>query len=51
MDVEVKTRYSAKCAKAKICMDGKNIRVVFDEPQRAITPRTISCVLYTEILF
>ena len=38
MDVEVKTRYSAKVAKAKIRQEGEKIKVVFDEPQRAITP-------------
>ena len=35
MEVEVKTRYSAKQAKAKICQDGEYVKVVFDEPQRA----------------
>ena len=39
MEVEVKTRYSAKQAKAKIHMEDENtIKVVFNEPQRAITP-------------
>ena len=38
MEVTVKTRYSAKEAKAKIIQDGPNIRVIFDEPQKAITP-------------
>lgn len=38
LEVEVKTRYSAKVAKAKIIQEGNNIRVIFDEPQRAITP-------------
>lgn len=38
MDVDVKTRYSSKVAKAKIEQDGENIKVTFDEPQRAITP-------------
>lgn len=37
MDVEVKTRYSTKVAKAKILKEDNNIKVVFDEPQRAIT--------------
>lgn len=36
--VEVKTRYSAKSAKAKIREEEGKIKVVFDEPQRAITP-------------
>ncbi len=38
MEVDVKTRYTSKCAKAKIIQEDKNIRVTFDEPQRAITP-------------
>ena len=36
--VDVKTRYSSKVAKAKIRQEGENIKVTFDEPQRAITP-------------
>jgi tRNA-specific 2-thiouridylase len=38
MEVEVKTRYSSKVAKAKIKQEENNIKVIFDEPQRAITP-------------
>ena len=38
MEVDVKTRYSSKVAKAKIEQDGENIKVTFGEPQRAITP-------------
>ena len=38
IEVEVKTRYSAKVAKAKIIQEENKIRVIFDEPQRAITP-------------
>ena len=39
IEVEVKTRYSAKQAKAKIKMiDEQIIKVVFDQPQRAVTP-------------
>lgn len=39
IEVEVKTRYSAKSAKAKISSLGEDrIKIVFDEPQRAITP-------------
>ena len=38
LEVDVKTRYSSKVAKAKIEQDGENIKVTFDEPQRAITP-------------
>lgn len=38
MDVEVKTRYSSKVAKAKIKQINDKIVVKFDEPQRAVTP-------------
>ena len=38
LTVDVKTRYSSKLAKAKIIHEGRGIKVVFDEPQRAITP-------------
>lgn len=38
IDVEVKTRYSTKSAKAKIKQIDNQIVVMFDEPQRAITP-------------
>lgn len=38
IDVEVKVRYSAKSAKAKIKQEGAQISVIFEEPQRAITP-------------
>lgn len=37
-EVTVKTRYSSKEASAKIKQEENNIRVIFDEPQRAITP-------------
>ncbi len=37
-EVEVKTRYSAKESKAKIIQENDKIRVIFNEPQRAITP-------------
>ena len=47
IEVEVKTRYSAKQAKAKIIQDGQNIKVIFDEPQRAITPGQ-SAVFYVD---
>ena len=36
--VEVKTRYSSKVAKAKIMQNKNEIKVEFEEPQRAITP-------------
>lgn len=38
LDVEIKTRYSARQAKGKIVQVGDRIKVKFDEPQRAITP-------------
>ena len=38
MEVEVKTRYSANVAKAQIMQNGNEIKVIFNEPQRAITP-------------
>lgn len=39
LDVEVKTRYSSKQAKAKIIqIDQNNIKIKFEEPQRALTP-------------
>jgi tRNA-uridine 2-sulfurtransferase len=38
MEVDVKTRYSSKVAKAKIIQVGNTIQVEFEEPQRAITP-------------
>lgn len=47
MDVTVKTRYSSKEAKAKIIQEGTNIKVVFDEPQKAITPGQ-SAVFYVD---
>ncbi len=47
VEVEVKTRYSAKSAKASIIQNGNNIKVVFDEPQRAITPGQ-SAVFYID---
>lgn len=38
IEVTVKTRYSTKVARAKIIQENDNIRVIFEEPQRAITP-------------
>ena len=47
LEVEVKTRYSSKVAKAKIIQQENNIKVIFDEPQRAITPGQ-SAVFYVD---
>ena len=48
MDVEVKTRYSSKVAKARIIENtDKTIKVIFEEPQRAITPGQ-SAVFYID---
>lgn len=47
IEVDVKTRYSSKIAKAKIIKENNNIRVIFDEPQRAITPGQ-SAVFYID---
>ena len=47
MEVEIKTRYSAKSAKGKIIQDGNEIEIVFDEPQRAVTPGQ-SAVFYLD---
>lgn len=38
LEVTVKTRYSSKVSKAKIIQEGNKIKVIFNEPQRAITP-------------
>ena len=48
IEVDVKTRYSSKMAKAKINQESdETIRVIFDEPQRAITPGQ-SAVFYID---
>lgn len=47
MEVEVKTRYSTKSAKAMIRQEGGCIKIHFFEPQRAITPGQ-SAVFYVD---
>ncbi len=48
LKVTVKTRYSAKMASATIISDSKNrIKIVFDEPQKSITPGQ-SAVFYID---
>ena len=47
MQVKVKTRYSSNAYKANIIQEGENIKVVFKEPQKAITPGQ-SAVFYDE---
>lgn len=47
LEVEVKTRYSSKQAKATIVQENKLIKVKFFEPQRAITPGQ-SAVFYID---
>ena len=46
-EANVKTRYSAKEYKARIIPMGDKARVIFDEPQKSITPGQ-SAVFYTE---
>ncbi len=43
----VKTRYSSKAYKAKLIPDLNNIKVVYDEPQKSITPGQ-SAVFYVD---
>lgn len=38
LEVDVKTRYSVKQAKAKIVQEENKIKIIFEEPARAITP-------------
>ena len=47
MSAEVKTRYSSKFAKSKLFNYGSKIKVVFDTPQKSITPGQ-SAVFYID---
>ena len=47
IEVDIKTRYSSKSAKGRIKQVGDKIKVIFDEPQRALTPGQ-SAVFYIE---
>ncbi len=47
MRVDIKTRYSSKVALGVIIQENEKIRVVFDEPQRALTPGQ-SAVFYVD---
>ena len=47
LEVEVKTRYSAKSAKAKLRQENNLIKITFEEPQRALTPGQ-SAVFYID---
>ena len=47
LEVEVKTRYTTKFAKAKILQNNDKIKLIFDEPQRAIT-KGQSAVFYLD---
>ena len=51
MNVTEKTRYSSKEASAKIMQDDNTIKVVFDEPQRAITPGQSAVFYVGDIVF
>ena len=47
IEANVKTRYSSKEYKAKIIPEGDKVKVIFDEPQKSITPGQ-SAVFYID---
>ena len=47
MKVNIKTRYTANSSSGRIFKDGNQMKVIFDEPQRAVTPGQ-SAVFYDE---
>lgn len=47
LDVKVKTRYSAKLASATISNENNTIKILFDEPQKSLTPGQ-SAVFYDD---
>lgn len=47
IDCSVKTRYSADAYKGKIIKSGKKVKVIYDEPQKSITPGQ-SAVFYID---
>lgn len=51
INVQVKTRYSSKVADAKIIQEGEKIKVIFEEPQRAITPGQSAVFYADDIVF
>lgn len=46
LEVEVKTRYSVKQAKAKIVQEGDKIKVSLEEPRKSYNIRSVCSVLY-----
>ncbi len=51
VEVGVKTRYSTKVANAKIRQENERIKVIFDEPQRAITPGQSAVFYLGDVVF
>lgn len=51
IEVNVKTRYGSREAKAKIHKEGNDIKVIFNEEQRAITPGQSAVFYIDDIVF